>query len=584
MKNKLFSALVAAALLLCGCYNTNVPGENESQETAVQAPADLCLYENGAPIYSIVRPDAKNDAISEVVSTLWKTLMNTYECELTTTSDWVADPSEIPTDSPEILIGMTNRPESAEIASSLSGFVYRVTVLNNRIVILASSDSALKLAANAFLDTVTVDENGRVTVPADLDISCTNEQVWKFDYIPVYDGGVYNGLSADCNTGFIAADNPSHIFGISQTNAEEFNAYIEKVKAEGFTVVQRADWGNVLAYQCDKDDVSFYTYYTDGTKEVRIIDDNSATVSLEEFSYTAEPVEGASNDIYLYSLKMAPNKDYNGNPYADCGLFMFMKLADNSLFVIDGGHTNQVDPAEFLRLAREVTGTPEGEKVRVSCWFITHCHSDHMNGFRNILKTNSDALQVERIMYNFMAGGHDINLSESNPDILYHKPHTGETISFGNVTMDVLYTQEDSMNITTMEYIPGESNGNGPENNACAVLKIHFDGKTFLVLGDIANTSSDVIESYYTADQLKSDVMQAAHHSLNPLHTFYEKIDPKIVLNPQNKDSSNPTVQNVFSSLESIADEVYYAGNETVGVRVTDGEAAVFYRAPIVLD
>lgn len=579
MKHTFIIFFVIISLLLCGCNNTTAPSGTTPSETEVQSSEDLCLYENGAPIYSIVRPDGKNEIISSAVSTLWKALMNSFECELTTNSDWAADPSEIPVGTPEILVGPTNRPESAEVQASLDGLVYRVTAINNRIVIAAASDLALEKAVDAFLGTVTLTEDGRVTVPANLDISCTNAQAWEFTQIPSYDTGVYNGSSVTSVTGYDGEANPSYILGITQTTADEFAAYIEKVQNDGFTVVPRAAWDSVTAYQCDKDDISFYTYYTSATNEVRILLENSSTVSTEDFSYTYEKAENETNDVYLYGLYTETDTNAAMAEYPNNGQFLFIKLADNSLFVIDGGKTKQVDENAFIRFAREITGTPEGEKIRIACWFITHSHTDHYQGFQKVVKNLTDQIVIERILYNFKPGTEkNFDLRESYPDILYHKPHTGETIDLGSISFDVLYTQEDALDLKNMTFVGKEDT---QVNESSTVLRVHMDDKICMILGDIDTEAGDIIQTYYSDEELKADVVQIAHHGFNHLHNLYETMDAKIALYPTSNYVASGYWVNILTSVTNTCDELYFGGDETVGVRIIDGEAEVFFRNPI---
>ena len=119
---------------------------------------------------------------------------------------------------------------------------------------------------------------------------------------------------------------------VSKTTGEEFESYIQKVRDAGFTVVQRADWGVLSAYQCDKDEISFYAYYAEGTEEARIVQEKSDTVSLEVFNYTYEAKPGETNDVYLFGVMMDPDGidfAYNGNTRLNCGQMLFMKLSDD---------------------------------------------------------------------------------------------------------------------------------------------------------------------------------------------------------------------------------------------------------------
>ena len=285
-----------------------------------------------------------------------------YGCEMKITTDWVKRGAEIPVGTPEILIGATNRPESAQVAAELNASSYRVTCVGNRIVIAAAKDWMLQPAMEALMNALTVDENGRGTVPDNLDLSYDFSEGtrpgWYLNDLPSYDDGVLSDTLAKETLGFDKKNAASKVVCISKTTAEEFEDYIQKVRDAGYTVVQRADWDVLSAYQCDKDDISFYAYYASGATEARIVQDKSDAVSLEVFNYTYEAKTGETNDVYLFGVMMDPDGidyAYNGNTRLNCGHMLFIKLSDNSLMVIDGGGVQQMSDSsaeEFLRLAR----------------------------------------------------------------------------------------------------------------------------------------------------------------------------------------------------------------------------------------
>lgn len=592
----IFAALLAAGLLLCGCQETAEPdATGETAAETVEEVQELCLFENGEGLYKLVRPEECSADVTDAATLGWRLIKDAYGCELKIMTDWVKKSEDIPVGTPEILIGETNRPETAEAAAALGERSYRVTCVNDRIVIAATHDWMLSEAMEALADAITVDENGRGTIPSDLELVCDftafSRPGWEFADVPAYDGGVLSENFARETLGFKKKNAASKVMCVSETNADEFADYIEKVRGEGFSVVQRADWGVLTAYQCDKDDISFYAYYADGAEEARIVLEKSDTVSLEVFNYTTDSADGGTNDVYLFGVMMDPDGidfAYNGNTRLNCGQMLFMKLSDNSLVVIDGGGVQQMSDTaaeEFLRLAREATGVPEGEKMRISCWFITHRHGDHFQGFNRFITKYHDQFEMERILYNIKDTDENFTritttVARYYPDILYHKPHTGETIQLADITMDVMYTQEDLMHPTTMEYKSSDF------NDSCTILKVNFDGKTFMILGDIYGAAETTLLQYYPNEMLKSDVVQVSHHGWNYMPSLYAAIDAKIALYPQSSGGAERGLsggaERVVKDVRKNCDELYFAGDETVGVRVVDGDVEVFCRYPVV--
>ena len=123
-------------------------------------------------------------------------------------------------------------------------------------------------------------------------------------------------------------------------------------------------------------------------------------------------------------------------------------------------------------------------------------------------------------------------------------------------------------------------------NDSCTVLKVNVDGKTFMSLGDIYGSAETTLLEYYSSDMLKSDVVQVSHHGWNYMPSLYAAIDAKIALYPQSSGGAERGLsggaERVVKDVRRICDELYFAGDETVGVRVIDGEVEVFCRYPVV--
>lgn len=596
--SKLLTAVLAAGLFLCGCQNTvevSDTTKDAAAETVAEEAGEICLFENGEVLYKFVRPDECSDDVTDTATLGWRLIKENHGCEVKITTDWVKKNAPIPTDTPEILIGATNRAESAELAETINATSYRVKCMNNRIVIVGAKDWMLQPAMEALIAALNVDENGRCTVPDNLDLTYDfangSRPGWLLNDIPSYDDGVLSEVFARETLGFMKKNAASKVMCVSKTTGEEFESYIQKVRDAGFTVVQRADWGVLSAYQCDMDETSFYAYYAEGAEEARIVQEKSDTVSLEAFNYTYDAKAGETNDVYLFGVMMDPDGidfAYNGNTRLNCGQMLFMKLADNSLVIIDGGGVQQMSDTaaeEFLRLAREATGVPEGEKMRIACWFITHRHGDHFQGFNRFITKYHDQFEMERILYNIIETDESFTrvtttVSRYYPDILYHKPHTGESVQLANISMDVMYTQEDLMHPTTMEYKSSDF------NDSCTVLKVNFDGKTFMILGDIYGSAETTLLRYYPSEMLKSDVVQVSHHGWNYMPSLYAAIDAKIALYPQSSGGAERGLsggaERVVIDIRKNCDELYFAGDETVGVRVVDGDVEVFCRCPVI--
>ncbi len=277
-----------------------------------------------------------------------------------------------------------------------------------------------------------------------------------------------------------------------------------------------------------------------------------------------------------------------------------IKLADNSVFIMDGGGYQQFDAAQidgFMAFLRNVTGTKEGEKIRIAAWYMSHGHPDHMAGFCLFVKKYHKELSFERIFYNFpspnspteiLADGRGtysklltyIDKYVKDDNFVFIKPHTGQEFKLADITVNVFYTHEDIVNPTT-----ALSEVANDYNNSSAVLKITIDGKIFMLYGDVNKPAMNVILANNSDASLKCDIVQLAHHVINDLSTIYHKNKAPVVLVPQSPNgcTRNQTRKNAINASKTYVqnDMLYYASEETVGLQVIDGKITEVFTAPV---
>ena len=114
------------------------------------------IVADGAGEYSIVRAETIRD---EGKLSLTVKLMNRISdaveekcgCQLVIDTDWLKRGTEPDPEKKEILIGETNRPETAEAIGLLGDAGYGVIQIGNKIVIVGKSDYMLSLAVERFI-------------------------------------------------------------------------------------------------------------------------------------------------------------------------------------------------------------------------------------------------------------------------------------------------------------------------------------------------------------------------------------------------------------------------------------------------
>ncbi len=547
----------------------------------------------------------------------------------------------------EILIGNTNRPESAAVTGDLTAYSFIVRYVGTKVVICATEDWMLSAAitkftqsmeyerdANKDINSIMIMDNLSILFDLTKDTSYSRDG-WSISKFPAFFAGKLVEGSFSDTIGFNTIAPTSRNYKMtfaSEVEVADFVAYADTLAANGFTVTAHAGNRNtIMGYWVETGKNRMYMYYTASTKEVRFIVDQNDSVMPEEFGYTYEKKAGESTTLYLYGLKMhpdgvgAPGGVYPSleqaapyglyerypelipligtvqNNYKNCGAMYVIKLADNSVMIVDGGEMRMmcVEQALYLNdFLHEITDTPADEQVRISCWFITHPDGDHFTGMIRFLNSFHKLYTIERVMYNIDAvnqGPNDLTkimgeecIQKWYPDVIYHRPHTGETFMLADMKIDIMATLEDLVNSESKEL---EDNDN--PNNHSVVLRLTIDGRTVMITGDASNQATDAMLRNYAAGnyaELKVDMLQIPHHGWDNLPNFFSAVNPSISMFNQSSGGAQKGIYGAayYTYLAVVAAtkggdaNLYYSGDETVGFEVSNGDFVVSFREPAV--
>lgn len=369
------------------------------------------------------------------------------------------------------------------------------------------------------------------------------------DGLPAYVDGTVSSNTYNCGPGMASDQNgttseDSKMVVVSSTSATSFERYVSKLMNNGFEKDVRSNYEGNIHYTFAKNNKYYHMYYTASKNEARFIEDRSSTTKVKDIS--TEATGSGQTEFYMYSI------DYTKSEWTtsvtdywqiDCGMMFIIKLADNSLFLIDSGHERQsCDEAMEAQMdfLRKITGTPDTEKVKVRGWFFTHAHGDHVFGGHKLVEMYHDQLDIETVLFNFPAygvvGGYDggtfklkASMNTYFPNAKHVSLHTGQSFAMQGVRFDTLCTHEDWVGSD------GSTTLGGDMNTASTVLKITIDGKSLMLLGDI--TKSDQLEKMYSST-LKSDMVQVAHHGYNKLQSLYKAIAAEYALCPNSEENA----------------------------------------------
>ena len=626
MKRKLLRIIAVILLVstmvgLCSSCELidKILGKNQNSDNGDEKVADLVIFENGKYNCEFIYPGFSDATMSEFRNEL----RAAFKAKTGISPSFKGD-DKVDADAEvfEVLIGDTNRPESAAPADVVenSDSYYGVSVVGKKIVIHGSDSYQLGVALNYFIETyLSGDVAEKVAVPGGLSevkiLKGFTREGWKLEGIPAYPEGVGKLIASAYKCGTTITDlstsnrNNSDVTlqKINLSNEEEFRAYLAKVESYGF----KKEYENIttesyfLTYKSA--DQRIHVSFKPRTGEAQVISDPKG-ISIEEFGYSYTPAAGERSEYYLYGLPMSDGK---GNNHPNCGTLSIIKCADNSVIIIDGGaydgdggtqmYGEEVMGA-FDDFLHQITGTADGDKVRISAWFVTHYHADHVMGFREFLKIYYANYDLERVIANIPiqdCGGSSNPFPTSVTNYAYGlldgwrelieirypnckeiKVHTGQKIQIADVTLDVIYTHEDLLNMSA-RFSSSDSN----DTSTC--IRVDNGQMSMVVLGDASQSSEARIRSNFTEVTLKSDIIQPAHHLIYAIFDIFKEVQPTYAMVTQAREvmGSSSTLPNQGSYKdrdkklkELVAEEnCYFAGNESVGFAVVDGKIERIY-------
>lgn len=228
---------------------------------------------------------------------------------------------------------------------------------------------------------------------------------------------------------------------------------------------------------------------------------------------------------------------YN-DPDTASGMTYVIRLKDGRFIIIDGGFN--IDAAGLIKLMRRIHPLcdPNGT-FDVAAWIFTHPHDDHLELFCRVMseKIVRSRLNIKRIIANFpgvqtlidrnptwlswaeRGRGYFGELTEKGCEFI--KVHTAYEFNIGELTANFFYTAD--------EYVLTEAKS---VNDASCVFTLKNNAeksaKRLMILGDLCELAGNMLLKMYKNGELKSDIVQLAHHGLNgPDYSVYEAIGAK---------------------------------------------------------
>ena len=530
----LILALITVLASFTACNNSNNKETNNTESesntelsTENTASFDLSHFpENAFPIFDgssyvskVVTSDTADSTERQIAASLRSAFKSKTKVTLSTSTDFLAAGEVYDENAYEIIVGKTKHAESIKVYEAMSYNGYGITVVGKKIIFYFSTMEEGKKLISLFTAAIKITDKGGLWVPDS--ISVTKNDAIELKDVPKYPAA--NLATVDC------ADNTSMVVA-SKTTLEVFNQYCSTLLDAGYTEYSKRENidGNYFRTYT-KGTTALTVYFSEGTKQTRIIAGPLKDIPSKEIDQTPETVEP--------SLTFVAQSNRTEN-----GLALIYQLPNGKFIIIDGGYYLSDKIYKELKILQ-----PDTTKITIAAWFVSHPHIDHQDSLENFINQHANEIVIENIFFNYLQPEYYDNLtandqSESSKEgarvtrfrnLIENKlssetnvikPHTGQIYNFGkSAQVEILWTIEDYLP-TALDRI----------NTSSLIIRVTVAGSSTIILADSTSVSNELILKMYNS-HLKSDMVTLAHHGIwVDTPEMYNRIKAPVLLWPSN--------------------------------------------------
>jgi len=572
------------SILTTGC-GTETNNEQPVDSSATEVSGEFKLIEDGKPLFTIIRPDSA-DSDSAVVTSA-KDIRTAYGSAttdfITIDTDYVKKGAERSSETFEILIGQTVSKESLEINNQLRFGDYAVKAVGNKIVITSLSDTGIKKATSDFIAVLSAAikaGDGKNVSIKKSELNTIKAYDTFLSSLPVYENGTFAGT-------YITGNGCKELF-VNDTTPEAYAAYVEKLKAEGYTVSRtHSVKNNEFCTLCSSKTTINIAYYAF---------DKSVTIITENYSAATEyGLEKDNNyEIVTTSQLTMLGQGYIGsdNEEKTNGLNILIRLAGGRFIIIDGGFNTANNATTTINEIKEqAKDYSDKTGLKIAAWIVTHAHGDHVGMLYGKYSKFVDAgIEVQAVISNVASeaelerartsskygenwaategnASDDVLATADKLGALNVAAHVGQIYYFADLECEVLYTLE--------SYAPQILNA---FNTTSVIMKLTFtdpatkEKTVYISNGDATGPALAIVSAMY-GDYLKADITQVAHHGFTTwgnqtgTMTSYKLEAPATVIFPVGFGSESNVKAREYNQVLLFPEtnpnfaEVYTAGN-----------------------
>ena len=425
--------LIAAVTMLFGLAKPV-----QAADTAGKAQT-LEFISGGKSSYVVVIPEDSSERTQVAARKMRADIRKKTRAYLSQKSDVLS--SGVKPAETEILIGKTNRPESAEVLKDVHYGEYAIRVVNQKIVIAAWDDTSLIKGCEAFAEYA--EKKGRFRkLTVDPDYTASGVAFEGVGAVPHYaDKGIttrYMDLADEC-----------YMVHIANTSRGDFLKYVKSLPGAGFTEYSYRQAGKMLYAIYGNEDTILHLSFNSLAREVRI----AVEEAYDRTIFTEQPYEKICEpSVSMIGQEFTDGTDPSAVPVSN-GLCLVFRLEDGRFIIVDSGAT--VKSVNLLYETLQKLHVNEG-KITVAAWILTHPHGDHTGGFQYLSKTAlKNQIVVENIIHHFASDAQHAAIKTagtttnarlamkrfSGANII--KAHSGQVIQAGGAEVEMLFTYAD---------------------------------------------------------------------------------------------------------------------------------------------
>ena len=305
----------------------------------------------------------------------------------------------------------------------------------------------------------------------------------------------------------------------------DFYTYLEQLKADGFKTVSKYKLGNNEYELLDGAEKTIYVSYIALMQTIRIYTEPkgaSQYPSSNQNSY--ETIKDYQPALWQVNIDARHCEEFRierpeGHRGGMAGQLEAIQVADGSFILIDSGVFSK---AQADILYNFLKNNSPHEKPIVSAWIFTHAHGDHIGGFTKFVQKYVDTITVKAFYLNFSGlNTFEPKIKAAYPEAeIYANMQAGMRFYVADAQVDVIYSYLDryfaDVEITEQSVRAGGKrplcNIAGDANNNSLITRITHGGQRIMFLGDVEEEGSRIVEKSVAASELKSDIVQLAHH------------------------------------------------------------------------